>query len=614
MPTLTAKQGFDTHARSVAPTKEFSDSKGLLLEGANGYAYIMIKSPAPAGSVITSAKLRVYAKGASTGARTLTAKRITESWSAKRLNWNNKPAVAASGATAAVSTLADEDMIEFDVLADLQAIGGGSQNYGWRIESTTTTAWKLHAFDSAGPSPRLVVGYEVAPAAPVNLRPSSGKVSVAQPTLSWDLGVTGQASYQVQADAAMNTSTPAYDSGEISSDSTAHALNGTTFAQLGSSPSTTYWRVRIRSAGGQLSAWSDWAQVSRLNKATLAITSPTNGGNVFEPTPPMVWTFTGATQAQLQVLITPQSDRSQILYDSGVVTSATLQHTLPAAVGKNRRQLIVSGISYSVCVRVWDTATDRQGSAATGDEPYAETWANFTLSDDNTVTAPTLASAVQDGSTPLVLLTFSRSSAPDSFVIVRDGVEIAADLLPSDLTTGGTNYAWRDPSAIPGQSYSYTVRAVVNSRQSLKSNAVAFSGTKIEGLWVIDTETLKYFVLSGVDAGSWKHQDVVSQYLPLGARAAFAITQSLGGLGGSFGGLLRERDFRTVAAMVADLWRIKERATYNEMRLVVDQISLPVQIINLTCAPTEESVAGYPRYAVSFDFWQVNEFAYQGRV
>jgi hypothetical protein len=93
-----------------------------------------------------------------------------------------------------------------------------------------------------------------------------------------------------------------------------------------------------------------------------------------------------------------------------------------------------------------------------------------------------------------------------------------------------------------------------------------------------------------------------------------SITQALGGLTGEFEGLLRERTFRTVALMEADLWKIKERGPASQMRLVTDQTNIPVGISGLSCTTTEESVEGYPRRRVGFRFWQTGEFEFEGRV
>lgn len=623
MPTLTVTSGADSWVNSVSTTKNYGNNKGLSLRagGPIQYAFVHLKNPAPAGSTVQSAKLRVYAKGASTGARTLTAKRVSGSWAASRINYTNQPGVTGAGATAAVSALSDGQMIEFDVTADVQALAAGASNFGFRIETNATTQHQVYASESSQPGPTLVVSYEVKPAAPSSLSPSGGLVGVAQPTLTWATGTDDDiASYQVQADPASNGTTPAYDSGEISSSQAQHPLASTAFAQLGTDLNTTFWRVRVRTAGGILSDWSDWSSMQRDNKGTLTLTSPSAATpTVFEPTPPIVWTFTGETQAMYSVIITPASDRATILYESGHVTSATTQYTLPVA--RDRSGLLLSGQSYSVRVRVWDTKKTRQGSSAAGDAPFQEVWQDFTVAEDGTVTAPTIISAAQDGEKPAVLIQWSRATAPDSFVVTRDDgsgagyVEIEADIQPADALVSGTTYQYRDRFALGnGTTYSYKVRAVVNGKQSVKSGAASAS-TKMEGLWILDPVNMNYFVCASTATDDWGQSDIVDEYWPLGSRVPIVITQVLGGLRGTYSGLMVERSFKTVPQMEAMLWQIKEKAPSREMRLIAGRINIPVQLWDLDCVQAvDEDSPTYPRSRVSFSFAQTGDFDFKGKV
>lgn len=615
MTTQAVRSGFDSWVNSLAAGEEHGDDKALHLQvpgGATRYSFVHLAVPAPPGAIIQTAKLRLFARGASTTTRTVTARRAAASWKAKTLNYNNKPGVTGATNSVVIGTLADKDMIEIDVTADVQAIQGGAVNNGWRIETTGTGDHKVYAFDGGVKPPTLVVTYVEAPDAPTNLRPGGGLVGVARPVLQWQYnGDEDQASYTIQVDPAANGVTPAYTATVSSSD----PIHLPTSDILASTGSVTQWRVLAVDAAGQTSVYSDWVTITRDDKGTGAITNPAAPANNFvqEPTPPITFTLSGETLAAFEVIITPSTDRSNELYSSGKVSSGTGTHTLPKNRDKGGR-LLQTGDTYSVIVRMFDTKK-RQGSTAVGDEPYVEVIRDFTVQTSGTVTAPVAVSIVADA-TPAPLFTFTRATAPDAFVIVRDGKELESGLLPVDIFLSGSSYVWRDWKAKPGVAHAYKVRAVVNGVQSNDSNTVTLTPSpSVEGLWVVDNDTGLYFVCSGLDVGDWEHLEVGADFLGLGARAGFRITQVMGGLSGSFKGLLNERTFATVATMETNLWRLKEVAPHSpDLRLITDKMNIPVQIANLSCTVSEDSVSGYPRRNVKFRFWQTGEYDFEGRV
>lgn len=613
MPRTTT--GTDTWAGSAEPGATHNPEAVLRVATGAQETFVFLNPAVPLGSSVQSAKLQLYAKGASSGSRTLSCRRITGDWRARDLSWSNRPAVAASDTdTEAINVLADQDLIEFDVTADVALYAAGTPPRGWRIQ-TTGASHKFYSFQSGVRSPVLVVTYSLRPAKPTGLMPA-GLVGVSQPTLQWNRGAGDQASYRVQADPASNGTTPAYDSGVQTSTLPQHALGGTAFAQLPSDGSVTYWRVQVTNAAGQTSDWSDWMQITRDNKGTLTITNPATSPNniVWEPTPPILATFTGETLTAFEVAVTPASDRANVRYDSGKVPGSSISHTLPE-LGRDGARLLVNSGSYSLRVRAYD-AKVRQGSAAAGDEPYVEAWRDFTMSDDGTVTGVSGLTVVQDGSTPVAVLEWTRATAPDSFVVLRDGVPLKASLLPADALVSGTTYRYRDATAKPATAHVYTVKAVVAGKQSNNSaSATLTGGTKVEGTWLYDPETSRYIVASGIAVGDWQHTEIGATFLPLGARAGFRITQVLGGLSGSFDGLVVERTWRTVLQMEADFWRMKEDAPSSpDFRLVGDTMNIPVQAFNLSWTVAgEASFEGYRRRNFRFGFYQTGEFEFAGK-
>lgn len=615
MTRTTVQAGFDTWADSTHTSDTHGDDKVLHVNSTTQTAYVHVVPPAPRGTRVVSAILTLFTKGDSTGSRTLTAQRVLDPWKARTTNWNNRPTVTATGAaTTIVGTLHDKDAVTFDVTSIVQTlVSGAARNYGFSI--TSTGSHRFYSAQAGVKNPKLFVEYTEGPSAPTDLKPG-GLVGVALPTLRWDyISGTDMASFQVQADPAADAVSPDYDSGTVASTTPTHPLTGTTFNQLTFDGSVTYWRVRTTDTGADTSPWSDWAQMTRDDKGTLTIANPAASPNnyVLEPTPPILFALTVETMTAFQVLITDAADRNLIIHDSGKILGSVGAYTLPTR--HNNTPLIYSGQSYTLRVRAWDTK-QRQGSAAVGDEPYVEAVRDFTLSDDAGEDVPTVSSVEQVGVTPATLVTFTRATAPDSFVVLRDDVEIAVDLAPEDVFVTGTTYAWQDWSAHPRVPHNYTVKAVTNGVQSFPSAPASLqAGTDVADLWVINPNTGRYFALRGDDLGNWQQTDVGTDYWPVGSRTGFRVTQSLGGLAGTFAGEMWDSEAGTVDGMEDDLWRMKATAPHaDDFRLVANQLNIPVSISNLTCSPSGAELPGNPIRNVSFSFRQTGEFEFEGQV
>lgn len=358
------------------------------------------------------------------------------------------------------------------------------------------------------------------------------------------------------------------------------------FAGFQSSPNQTYWRCRVMDGSGQWSDWSASVSATYGSKGSLAITNPVVGGYVEEATPPITWTFTG--QVARQVIITDTS--GNWLYNSGKVTTALTSWTVPEGI-------IHDSTTYTVIVRVWD-AIQREG--VPGEPPYIEASRNFTYNLSGTVTPVTDLTATATSGSPGVALDFHRSSAPDSFTVIRDGMVIEANVDPVDIFVSGTAYQYIDRGATPRVTHAWQVRPVVNGVTASGNNTANGSSMTV-GIWLWDPVDEVGVQLLGDDPGNWTMGEQAEIYTPLGASAPVRITQALRGYEGSINGRLVAYGSTTVASAEAVLFGMKSRPS-RTYRLVLADLSIPVVIGNVVSAPTPTPEI---ERRVSFDFWQV---------
>jgi hypothetical protein len=111
------------------------------------------------------------------------------------------------------------------------------------------------------------------------------------------------------------------------------------------------WKVRVWDADNIVSAYSADQLFFARDPATIAITSPTNGGTVTSQTPTMTWTYSatgGRTQAQYRVTIT-NNTTGVAVYTTGFVVSAATSFAIPA-------NIITTGVTYSLKLEVIDSS------------------------------------------------------------------------------------------------------------------------------------------------------------------------------------------------------------------------------------------------------------------
>lgn len=596
MSTAVVKSGKCAWTGSAKPNANHEDAPRLRV-GPAAHAFLRQRSPVPDGDSVTSGSLRVVVASGASGSVTLTLKRVTSRPMWDELTWNHEPTVTASGSVSVVlSSPTDGTAATFDVGSLVQTIAGGASNFGWRIESDV--AVKLYGFDSPNP-PKLTVVTSTAPAQPTDLRPA-GIGSVAKPHVVFSApDVTGEAevqSVQVQlstsatpaADASGTWTSPTFDSGEVTSTTPDLDLASTAYAGL-AADATIYWHVRWKS-GGQWSAWSDTVSYLRKTWGTLTVSNP-SGGVVQEPTPPFIIGYAaGIRRYRMQVALA--SDLTKV-----VAASDWLDGASATSVSWTPTKPLQDSTNYVLLADVMDA---NKRTPSPGDPEFLRASTAFTSTFDGTVGAPTLVSVAQHPTLPLPQLTFTRSTAPDSFTVSRDGAVVASDLDPADLFASGTTYQWTDPTA-DTTAHTYSVAAVVNDKRSDWSSTITATVFP-KGLWLISTDLQRSAVLLDTNSDGWEIQDETALFAVIGASHQIQIEGALGVLEGTVAGTLMASTLTTAtpAQMAADLAAM--RAAREPVIMVAPDYAHTVRLRNVLVKPHAERKLNQDVRAVSFAF------------
>lgn len=596
--TVELRSVIDAWADTTRPSKTLEKGGRLGLDSGEAYAYLYFARPFDLGAKVQLGTLRMETKGSWGGAApTLTVRRLSSKPVFSRLTWNNKPGVTGASITASHASTGDRDVWEWDITTLLQNIADGQAWYGLRIETTSTTLRYLRSAQAADGKPMVTVTWAEPPDTPTTLTPSGGVVSIAKPVVTFDYtdlsGATSPAAVQVQINATNVWTAPSFDSGEVVVDLPQLDLAATAYAGIGAG-ATVYWRVRVKDSSGLWSEWSDGAAMTRTAKGTLTITNPAVSPNnyVQEFSPPITWTFSGATQESYRVdIIDPAS--GDVLHTSGRRNGTDLSYTLPD--GKDA--VIANGGTYRVDVYVWDTA-DRV--ATPGDPPHVLAQRTFTVQLDAATTGVTALAAAALTPRPGVTLTWTRATAPDSFTVLRDDVVVEANIPPGDVLVSGTSYAYTDQLARPNVSSTWKVVANVNSKASLAASVAAIS--KPLGLWLLDVERGLELALTSTDGSTWGLGEDAETFFALGATAGIRVTQGLRGWEGTVTGAL----FNGFAGKTLQEWvdaalamRARPGRTYV---LVIGTEAFECSVANLAVPPTGKG----GRRPVSFDFDQTS--------
>ena len=602
MATQTVRSGMDAWVSTGYPNQAHPQELTVHVRSEIARAYTWFRSPVPLGATVTQALLTFTVQGSTSGSRTVSARRVTSSWSASKLTWNKQPPEVLGNATTNIGSLQTGDTVVLDVTSFVQGWANGTPNYGLRITTSSTDTIRFYGFNSSL-APTLTVTWSDNPSQPADLAPAEGVTSLAKPHLTFtyqDLGGnTELAAVQVQVNTSNSFSSPAFDSGTVETTESGLDLATTAFAGIADGQ-TVYWRVRARDGAGLWSTWSDPVSLTRHVKPTVAITN-LGAGVAYETTPPIIWSVTGGTQKRYQVLVDEKPDYSRHVYASPITEATDTAFTIPAGI-------LEDDTDYRVRVRVWDRL-DREASP--GDRVYEEAWADFHLDVDATVDPPENLTITQDGFKPYVFVEFDRETTPDRFVIYRDGKAVATRDA-EDLFVSGSHYRYKSYGARPNWSHRYEVRAVVNGKTSA-GNPSEYFATKVEGIWLVDRERDIEVTLFGDDEGTWEMEDDASVYTPIGSSQVVRIVSGMRGLTGSLTGVLMAGFGKTYRDMEADLYAIKERP-YQTVQLYAGDLSIEVMVGNITLSPSPKTRSGQVFKNVSFDFWQVNQKEFNARI
>jgi hypothetical protein len=599
--------GFDTWVSQANAAQNNSTGRFPALKGGGSDQYqIFVSMPLAmsriAGKTILSATLSAPAQG-NWISQTVTAQACAASWNVGTLKWSNRPGVtgatASSGATGALSA---GQRFTIDVTALVQAIADGQPNYGWRLSTSQSTQRStLRGFDSGLASWTLHVEVSDLLVKPTHLAPT-GVIGVAKPTLIVD-DLESLSAIQVQIDAAANPSSVDFDSGWVSVTTPQLNLASTAYAGL-SNGSTTYWRTRLKTVNGSVSAWSDWVDITRADKPSMVMDNP-SGTDLWDPTPTISAHLSPAGDAETrwQVIVQAVGDPTDVRYNSGDhIDGAALEHEIP--LRWNGRKVFPVDGDYVLIVKAWDR-NDRVPSP--GDPTFVKTTTTVTLTSSGTVTAPAGLTLTQvTTGYPDVIVHWTRASDPDRFLVWRDG-ELLKRLDPDDVRVSPGVFEWTDTTAAPNVTHTYKVRAVTDVGGGVLKQS-AFSASvdifaKVIGHWLRwDGHDVVF------DGGTITAEQVTKRQtfeLPYAGRDIDIIT-AVGGHAGTFEGALdrRQDDLEaTVAALKALRFTPDE-----DVRLVWFTQNFPIDLKALSVVPGQEVVIPYlPGYDVKFEFSELDE-------
>lgn len=604
MPTVTQKATASVYVNgdtSTTRAKNYS-SYATFRAGTSPQliSYLYFNRPFPIGATIVSAHIEITQSQPTTGTREVNARRVNQSWKLSTINHNNRPGVTGTQTATSLGSGIRGRVWTIDTTAQMQAVSDGAPWYGLRIYTDLSSA--IHFFDhgSSEFGPRLVVEYTMAPPQPSDLTPSGGRaVSLARPTLLFGYSSADASpltSIQVQMNEGVaDFTTPDHDSGEVASTLAQYLVPFDINAA-----EVWFWRARVKNASGVWSAWSNAAEFTRVVKPTLTITAPGDTPNdvVTDATPPFGWTFSG-TQLLYRVLVSDLTTGA-LLWDSKTVASSDLSVTYPATA-----PLLQSGGSYRVTVQ----ATDDVGRVASpGDPVYVSASRDFTFV-LSTVAVPTtgLTASVTPGD-PRVALSWSRTEAPDAWLISRDGVAVARVDGP-DLLISGTTYGWTDLGVATGD-HEWSVASVANDETEDDAPTVAGSVT-VHGVWLMTLDDEHAVNMAGAEGRAARPsvaaQEVSEVHLPLGATNPVLITQAVFGRRGDDGGnlVLAERGSSTLASKTAAWDAIVDRERYprgTPMMLTWSDTPMRVFIFNPVRDAESEFTDSIP---VGFEFCEL---------
>jgi hypothetical protein len=557
----------------------YGAATNIPLQTAAAAALVRVGMPSdiPANAQVVSAILTFTQQGAYAGAVTLQLQRNSANWTVSKAAWSKAPGVAGPITPVTQNATPSGTLWSFDVTADVAGFVAGAANYGWRLSTTSGTSRQVRGSSAPTGKPQLVITYLTPTDAPIGLTPTGNQaVSLAKPWLAFQAPPdTSKINVQIDSDMVAPYD---FDSGDVVSTYGQLDLSTTAYGGLVAGGPSVYWRARTLSSFGY-SPWSEWAQMCRVAKPAVVITSP--GANTDDTTPPIVWV--SLTQVSWQVVITDPTGK--VIADSGHIVGADQTWTPPKAVSKE-------GSSATVEVRVWD-AVDRV--ATPGDPPYGNALQTFTASGTNAVAPASSLTAVADGVAPVVRLAYDRGNVPDSWTIVRDGVRIATGL------PGAVPGTYEDWTADPNHPHEYRAAPVTTGTGTASGGPTQTITPRCQGIWVIDpVDPTHRAVIWGADEGDFDATELAVIHQPIAGPPVRRVAYRPP-LSGSLSGDLVDVGTLLADDQIAALYDFKEND--RNVQLVLGDRNLLVRVGDLTIAPTPDSAIDR-HSVVTFSWWE----------
>jgi len=612
--------GMDGWVSEAVPTQVNGATRGLKLDATAGdqkFAYLWFQLPFTVGNEVdvSDASFTFNLRDAPSATRIFNARRISETWSARNLRWNNKPATTGNDHEVTITAGAQTgDEFSIDITNAIAFVGNGSADwYGLRLETETGGPFSIWSQQALNRNfrPRIEVTWSEVPDAPRDLSPAGGRVvSKARPNLGWTVrgnhGETAQVLAQVQLSTASDMSDITFDSGLVPLDETEIDLSEAAY----SAPSiadgdTRYWRVRYEDDQGRLSDWSDTAHFTRMQQGTLSILNPVDGATVEDTTPEILLDFSGATLEATALFLDKVDEDGGTwveLWRRPRTVSTDLSITIPP--GHVRR----TTDQYRIRARAWD---DQDREWRPGDPMWVQATALFTF-DTTAAVDPvdTITAAQHANGSPVVDIVVTTDDAPDYFSLVVDGDRELTRIDPEDVVTGTGEYTILYDRAPAKVTLTYEVERVLNIGGVLKHSrnnpSVDFESVPI-GIWLWDVDEPQFdVVMEGNDDGAdFDWGETAGVFFPAGKypQAPVRLLQSTRGREGTVSGAIRSNSPVTARAYLSRLRKVWRSG--RTMRLVMGEVNIPVVIGEPHDAPLDEPDAAYQ---VSFKVYQVEDF------
>lgn len=560
--------------------------------------WVRMPVPADRGENVIVADLAFVVKSsAASGDVTFTLRRAASRvpWSHPTKNELDEVGVAGASVSVTLTDAAPGDVLLFPT-ADFAAIAQhavDSKNFGWRITSDSPDVVKFYGFDTEdGPSFDFAATEN--PAAATDLVPNGVGGSPA-PTAQWnptDLnGGDDQVAFRLQV-ASVETPTEdadgiwtgslLYDSGEVTDSAPELDLSATVFTPLADGDEI-WWQLLWKSETGLWSPVSPTAYYKYEAKPAWTLTNPT-GGEVDSVQPELAGTFSGTLQTW-RATVAKAARPHRIVADSGKQKATTDAFAwLPQVDGE--LVTLEDGETYQLVIDGWRPA-DGGYVASAGDPIYVREVEEFTVNVDSGIEAPVITSIEDHPTLPVKVINLTRSTMPDTLIVVRDGEKtIVADAAEAHVS--GTTYQVVDALARGMRPHAYRARAQVDgSGVSALSNEVESSLVPL-GMWFISQDLTKSIHLDGPPPGL-PRTDSAGVFVTQGSDGEVeqvVIKSGRGKVDTTVSGQVAARPGeRPEADQLDDLEAMLEDDEW--VYFVVANVSLKVRLLNPNTSPNE---------------------------